>query len=72
MLVSQFMEISDREISTKSLWRLTLFMGGLGILLLFGSPGFRDFWKFNGFDPYLFWMYKYFIKNWALTFQNHF
>ena len=43
MLVSQFMEINDREISTPSLQRITLFMGGLGILLLFGGPQLRLF-----------------------------
>jgi len=72
MLVSQFMEISDREISTKSLWRLTFFMGGLGILLLFGSPQTRIFGNLMVLIPILFWMYKFFIKNWALTFQNTF
>jgi len=54
MLVSQFMEISDREISTKSLWRLTFFMGGLGILLLFGSPQTRIFGNLMVLIPILF------------------
>ena len=72
MLVSQFMEISDREISTKSLWRLTFFMGGLGILLLFGSPQMRIFGNLMVLVPTLFWLYKLFIKKWAITFQNLF
>ena len=72
MLVSQFMEISDREISTKSLWRLTFFMGGLGILLLFGGPQTRIFGNQMVLIPALFWLYKFFIKKWALAFQNSF
>ena len=72
MLVSQFMEIKDREISTKSLWRLTIMMGGLGIVLLFASPGVRVFGNLMILTPVLFWMYKLFIKNLAHAFQNSF
>ena len=72
MLVSQFMEIKDREISTKSLWRLTIIMGGLGIVLLFGNPGVRVFGNLMVLTPVLFWMYKLFIKNLAHAFQNSF
>ena len=70
MLVSQFMEIKDREISTKSLWRLTIIMGGLGAILFFGSPGVRVFGNLLILTPILFWMYKLFIKKWAYAFQN--
>ena len=72
MLVSQFMEISEREISTKSLWRITIFMGGLGIILLFGSPTTRVFGNLMVLVPILFWLYKFFIKRMALSFQNNF
>ena len=72
MLVSQFMEIKEREISTKSLWRLTLILGGLGIILLFGSPNVRVFGNLMVLTTILFWMYKFFIKDWANTFQNTF
>ena len=43
MLVSQFMEIKDREITNKSLWRLTIILVSLGIILLFGNKNFRVF-----------------------------
>ena len=72
MLVSQFMEISDKEISIKSLWRLTFFMGGLGVILLFGSPSVRVFGNLMVLMPLLFWLYKFFIKSWAMAFQNTF
>ena len=72
MLVSQFMEIKDREITTKSHWRLTSVMVGFGILLLFGNQNFRLIGNLMLLTPILFWMYKLFIKNLAQTFQNTF
>ena len=41
MLVSKFMEIEDREISQKSLWRMTFILGGLGLLLIFNQGTLR-------------------------------
>jgi len=70
MLVSQFMEISEREISLKSLWRLTFALGGLGILLLLMGERTRLLGNILLVIPTLFWLYKYFIKKWAVSFQN--
>jgi multidrug efflux pump len=70
MLVSKFMEIEDREISQKSLWRLTFILGGLGILLLFNSGTIRGLGTLMVFTTLLFWAYKFFIKKWAVYFQN--
>ena len=72
MLVSQFMDISEKEISSKSLWRLTFFMGGLGVLLLFASPQTRVFGNLMVLVPILFWLYKLFLKKWAVAFQTSF
>ncbi len=41
LLVSRFMEIRDREISRKGLLRMTLIMGGLGVILIFNEGVFR-------------------------------
>ena len=71
MLVSQFMEISEREISTKSLWKLTFFIGGLGVFLL-GSEKTRIFGNLMIIVPVLLWLYKFFIKRWSINFQNLF
>jgi len=70
MLVSQFMEISEREISLKSLWRLTFALGGLGILLLLMGERTRLLGNILLVIPTMFWLYKYFIKKWAVSFQN--
>jgi multidrug efflux pump len=64
------MEIEDREISQKSLWRLTFILGGLGILLLFNSGTIRGLGTLMVFTTLLFWAYKFFIKKWAVYFQN--
>ena len=72
MLVSQFMEIKERQISSRSLWKLTFIMGGLGIILLLGNPNVRIFGNLMVLTPIIFWMYKLFIKNWAQSFRNTF
>ena len=70
MLVSQFMEIKERQISSRSLWKLTFIMGGLGIILLLGNPNVRIFGNLMVLTPIIFWMYKLFIKNWAQSFRT--
>ena len=70
MLVSKFMEIEDREISQKSLWRLTFVLGGLGLLLVFNTGTVRGLGTLMLFTTILFWTYKFFIKKWAVYFQN--
>jgi len=72
MLVSQFMEISDREISKKSLIRLTLILGGLGLILVFNEGTLRGLGTLMLLTPMLFWAYKYAIKKWAIRFQQVF
>ena len=70
MLVSKFMEIEDREISTRSLWRMTFILGGLGVLLLFNKGTLRGLGTLMVLSTALFWAYKYIIKKWATHFQN--
>ena len=70
MLVSKFMEIEDREISTRSLWRMTFILGGLGIILLFNTGTLRGLGTLMVLSTLLFWAYKYIIKKWATHFQN--
>lgn len=70
MLVSKFMEIEDREISQKSLWRMTFVLGGLGFLLLFNQGTLRGLGTLMLLTTILFWAYKFFIKKWASYFQT--
>ena len=70
MLVSKFMEIEDREISQKSLWRLTFILGGLGTILLFNTGTLRGIGTLMIASTVLFWAYKFVIKRWATHFQE--
>jgi multidrug efflux pump subunit AcrB len=72
MLVSQFMEISNREMSNKGLFRLTFILGGLGMLLVFNEGVIRGLGSLMILITALFWSYKFFIKTLALRFQNTF
>ncbi|MEK9604245.1 MAG: efflux RND transporter permease subunit [Flavobacteriaceae bacterium] len=72
MLVSRFMEISEREISLKGLLRLTLILGGLGLILVFNRGVFRGLGTLMIAITGLFWAYKYFLKKLATVFQNQF
>ncbi len=71
VLVSRFMEVSDREMTQKSLWRLTLILGVLGFLLIFNVGTLRALGTLMILITALFWAYKFFIKKWAVYFQNY-
>ena len=72
MLVSRFMEISERQISLKGLLRLPLIMGGLGLILIFNKGVYRGLGTLMIAITLLFWAYKYFLKGLASVFQNQF
>ena len=69
MLVSRFMEIDEHEISKKSLYRISLILGGLGVLLLFNSGVIRGLGTLMICITLLLWVYKYFIKKLASQFK---
>ncbi|MFI2741854.1 efflux RND transporter permease subunit [Zhouia sp. PK063] len=71
MLVSQFMEIGEKELSRKQLIRLSIILGGAGIfILIFGGP-VRGLGSLMIFTAIMFWVYKHFLKKAATRFQNH-
>jgi multidrug efflux pump subunit AcrB len=70
MLVSQYMEIGDREISKKGLIRTSAILGGIGLLILLFGGAFRGLGTVMIFTAIMFWAYKYAIKGWANSFQN--
>ena len=69
MLVSRYMEIDEHEISKKSLYRVSLILGGLGVLLLFNSGVIRGLGTLMVCITLLLWVYKYFIKKLASQFK---
>ncbi|MGB3150873.1 MAG: efflux RND transporter permease subunit [Maribacter sp.] len=70
MLVSQYMETGDKEISRKGLIKTTVILGGLGLLIIFVGGPVRGLGTVMIFTALLFWAYKYGIKGWANNFQN--
>ena len=66
------MEISERNISIKSLLRLTLILGGLGLILVFNKGVLRGLGSMMIALTLLFCAYKFFLKKLAFIFQNEF
>ena len=72
MLVSKFMKIDKNEISLKSLKRLSLILGGIGVILIFNIGVFRALGTIMILSTILLWVYKYLIKDWTIYFQEVF
>ncbi|WP_034259735.1 efflux RND transporter permease subunit [Altibacter lentus] len=71
MLVSQFMETGEKELSRKQLIRLSIILGGIGLLIsLFGGE-MSALGNLMILVALLFWIYKYFLKRWAIYFQRN-
>ena len=71
MLVSSFMDLSEKEISRKNLMRMTYILGGLAIVFVLFQDT-RAIGSLLAFICFLFWSYKYVIKNQSIRFQNTF
>lgn len=69
MLVSSFMDLSEREISRTNLIKITYILGGLAIVFVLFQDT-RAIGSLLAFICFLFWSYKYVIKNSAVKFQN--
>src|SRR6056297_122240 len=71
MLVSQFMEIGEKELTKKQLIRLSIILGGFGtVILILGGP-IRGLGSVMILTAILFWVYKYAIKKLATSFQQN-
>ncbi len=72
VLVSQFMDVEEKILSRQKLIRITLILGGLGILILFAGGAVRGLGSLLLFIVLLFWAYKYVIKDLANRFRTRF
>ncbi|GGD48478.1 efflux RND transporter permease subunit [Muriicola marianensis] len=70
MLVSRFMEVGDKELTRRQLIRVSIILGGLGLLILIFGGSLRGLGSLMILNAILFWAYKYGIKKWAKRFQN--
>ncbi|TDQ32589.1 efflux RND transporter permease subunit [Zeaxanthinibacter enoshimensis] len=71
MLVSQFMDTGEKELTRKQLIRVSIILGGLGIFIMILGGPVRGFGTVMILTAIMFWVYKYFIKRWASNFQNN-
>ena len=62
MLVSQFMDVNEKDISVKQLIRLSIILGGFGLFILFFGGAMRGLGSVMILTAILFWIYKYAIK----------
>ncbi|MEM9685678.1 MAG: efflux RND transporter permease subunit [Bacteroidota bacterium] len=71
MLVSQFMKIEEQEQTKKQLIRLTIILGGFGLLIfLIGGP-VRGLGSLMVFTAGMLWIYKYYLKRAANFFKTN-
>ena len=71
MLVSQFMEVEDRNLSFKQLLILTLIMVPIGALILFVGGDVRGLGVLILFTTLLFWFYTYILKGATIYFRRN-
>ncbi|WP_320816186.1 efflux RND transporter permease subunit [Flavobacterium sp.] len=71
VMVSQFMDINEKILSKKALIKLTFILGGLGLFILIFGGAMRALGSVMIFTVIMFWIYKYVVKGWTLSFQNN-
>ncbi len=70
MLVSQFMEIGEKELKVKQLIRISVILGGFGLFILIFGGAMRGLGSVMIITAIMFWVYKYVLKKWAISFQT--
>ncbi|MEM7107538.1 MAG: efflux RND transporter permease subunit [Bacteroidota bacterium] len=70
MLVSNFMEIGEKELSLKQLIRISLLLVGFGTFIMVVGGEARGLGSLMVVTAILFWVYKFAIKKLAFNFQR--
>ncbi|WP_010518739.1 efflux RND transporter permease subunit [Croceivirga radicis] len=70
MLVSQFMEVGEKVLTKKQLIRITLILCGFGLFIFLVGGSVRGLGTLMIVIAGMFWIYKYFLKRWAINFQT--
>jgi len=72
MLVSKYMEVSERTLSRKQLIRISLIMIPIGIFMMVVGGPVKGLGSLVIFVAIMFWIYRYFLKRLATGFQTQF
>lgn len=70
MLVSRFMEVGERVLTKKQLFRLTAIMVPIGIFIMLIGGSVRGLGSLIIVVAILFWIYRYVLKDLAIGFQK--
>ena len=71
VMVSQFMEIGEKELTIKQLVKVSIILGGFGLVILIFGGSIKGLGSLMILNAGLFWAYKYWIKKSANYFQNN-
>ncbi len=71
VMVSQFMEVDEEELSIKQLIIISAILGGIGILIFIFGGSIKGLGTLMIVTAILFWAYKYGISKVATYFQKH-
>lgn len=70
VLVSQFMNIEDKDMPLKRIIITTIVMALLGLIVFFVAGEYRGLGTLMIFTAILLWMYRLFLRKWANNFQT--
>jgi multidrug efflux pump subunit AcrB len=70
VLVSQFMSIEDKDMPLKQIIKTTSIIAIIGVLILLFGGAYRGLGTLMIFTAIMLWLYRWFIRKWANTFQT--
>lgn len=70
VLVSQFMTIEDKDMPLKNIIKISVIVGGIGLLILIFGGAYRGLGTLMILTVVLLWAYRLFLRGWANGFQN--
>ncbi len=71
VMVSQFMEVGEKQLTKKQLIRLSILLGGFGIFIYLIGGQVRGLGTLMIVLAGMFWLYRYYIKQATHFFQNN-
>ncbi|WP_142784863.1 efflux RND transporter permease subunit [Changchengzhania lutea] len=71
VLVSQFMTTEDKNMPLKQIIKISVIMGGIGLLILVFGGSYRGLGSLMIVTVFLLWIYRLFLRKWSNGFQNN-